>query len=48
LTLIAHAVQVNRHDQSRLKTLCLIENAWQNPRSSTHAQRLGIVTVCTN
>jgi hypothetical protein len=48
LTLIAQTVQVNRHYQSLLKTLCLIENAWQNPRSSTHAQRPGIVIARTN
>jgi hypothetical protein len=28
--------------------LYLIENAWQNPRSPTHAQRLGIVTATTD
>jgi hypothetical protein len=31
-----------------LKTLGLIENAWQNRRSSTHAQRFGIVISGTN
>jgi hypothetical protein len=30
------------------KRFVLIENAWQNPRSPTHAQRLGIVIVRTN
>jgi hypothetical protein len=28
--------------------LCLIENAWQNPRSPTHAQYLGTVIARTN